>query len=61
MAHCRQTAGKWYRGILEAGEQFIVRWHEADAEMSRQRRGPAVGGVQGNSGRGGQQVECQEN
>ncbi|MEP5351924.1 MAG: hypothetical protein ABJZ75_06195 [Luteolibacter sp.] len=45
-----KKAGKWYRGILEAAERFMVRWHEAEAELSRQRRASAVGGVQGMGG-----------
>ena len=28
----------------------MVRWNEADAEIRRQRRAPAVDGVQGNEG-----------
>ena len=48
-----KKAGKWYRGIREAAERFMVRWHEDEAELSRQRRASAVGGVQGNGGRGG--------
>ena len=47
-----KKAGKWYRGILEEAERFMVRWHEAEAESSRQRRGSAVDGIQWN-GRGG--------
>ena len=36
-----KKAGKWwYRGVLE--ERFMVRWHEAEAELSRQRRASAV-------------------
>ena len=31
----------------------MVRWHEDEAELRRQRRAPAVGDVQGNGGRGG--------
>ena len=42
-----------YRGILEATERFMVRWHETEAEMSRQRRASAVDGGQGNGGGGG--------
>ena len=30
-----------------------MRWHEAEAEMSRQSRASAVDGVQGNGGGGG--------
>ncbi|MEP3868643.1 MAG: hypothetical protein ABJM32_09625, partial [Parasphingorhabdus sp.] len=47
----KQT-GKWYRGILEAAEQFMGRWHEAEAKLSRQRRASAAGSVRGNGGRG---------
>ena len=46
-------AGEWYRGILKAVERSMVRWHEAEAEMSRQRHASAVDGVQGNGGGGG--------
>ena len=46
-------AGKWYRGVLEAAERFMVKWHEKEAQLSRQRRASAVGGAQGNGGRGG--------
>ena len=48
-----KKAGKWYRGVLEAAERFMVRWHEDDAQLKRQRRESAVGGAQGNGGRGG--------
>ena len=48
-----KKAGKWYMGILETAERFMVRRHEAEAEMSRQPRASAVGGVQGNEGVGG--------
>ena len=47
------TAGKWYRGVLEAAERFMARWHEDEARVSRQRRASAVGGAQDNGGRGG--------
>ena len=23
-----KKAGKWYRGVLEAAERFMARWHE---------------------------------
>ena len=53
----RSTAGKkpgeWYRGILEAAERFMVKWHEVETQLSRQRHASAVGGAQGNGGRGG--------
>ena len=48
-----KKARKWYRGILDAAERFMVRSYEAEAELSRQRRASAVGGIQGNGGRGG--------
>ena len=48
-----KKAGKRYRGVLEAAERFMVRWHEDEAELSRQRSASAVGGAQGNGGRGG--------
>ena len=40
-----KKAGKWYRGALEEGERFMVRWDEDGAELSRQRRASTVGGV----------------
>ena len=43
-------AGKWYRGVLEAAERFMVRWHEDEAQLSRHRRASAVGGARGNGG-----------
>ena len=46
-------AGKWYWGVLEAAERVMVRWHEVESELSRQRHASAVGGVQGDGGRGG--------
>ena len=55
MFHCSKKSGEVAPGDLEAAERLLVRWHEADAEMSRQRRAFAVDGVQGNVGGGGQQ------
>ena len=26
-----KKAGKWYRGVLEAAEWFMVKWHEDEA------------------------------
>ena len=40
------------RGVLEAAERFVERWHEDEAQPSRQRRGNVVGGARGNRGRG---------
>ena len=52
MVTAANKAGKWYRGVFEAAERFMVGWHEAEAELSRQRRASTVGGVQGNAGGG---------
>ena len=43
-----KKAGKRYRRVLEATERFMARWHEGEAQLSRQRRAFAVGGAQGN-------------
>ena len=43
-----KKAGNWYRGILEAAEQFMVRWHENEAKVSRKRHASVMGGVEGN-------------
>ena len=48
-----KSTGKVYRRTLEAAERFMVRWHDNEAELSRQRRSSAVDGVQGNGGGGG--------
>ena len=34
-----KKAGKWHRGFLEAAARFMVRWHEAETDMSRKWRG----------------------
>ena len=49
-----KKAGKWYRGFLEAGEQFTVKWQTGEAELSRQRHAFLMGGTLG-SGKGGEQ------
>ena len=54
VGHCNN---KWYPGVLEAAERFMVKWHEDEAQLSRQRRASAVGGAQGNGGRGATGVE----
>ena len=41
-------AGKWYRGVLEAAERFMAKWHENEATMSRNQHTSATGGAQGN-------------
>ena len=43
-----KKAGNWYRGVLEAAEQFMVRWHENEAKVSRKRHASVMGGVQRN-------------
>ena len=48
-----KKAREWYRKTLQPAVQFMVRWHEAEAEMSRQRRASVVDGAQGNGGGGG--------
>ena len=45
--------GEVIRGVHEAAEGFMVRWHEDEAELSGHRRASAVGGVQENGERGG--------
>ena len=45
-----KKAGKWYRGVLEAAERFMVRY-EDEAQLSRQRCATAVSGAQGSGGR----------
>ena len=47
-----KKAGKWYRGVLEAAERFMVMWHKDEADASRKRHASAAGGAQG-SGNGG--------
>ena len=46
-------AAKLSRGVLGAAEQSMARWHEDEAQPSRQRCASAVGGSQGNEGSGG--------
>ena len=43
-----KKAGKWYRGVLEAAERFMARWHEDGAKLSRQRQESTMGAVHGN-------------
>ena len=60
MAHCSKKASRWYRGLLDAAERFMVKWHGDEAKLRRQRRASVVGGAQGNRGEGGQQKEWKE-
>ena len=48
-----KTAGKWYRGVLEAAERFMATWHENEAKLSRNHHAFATGGDQGNRKGGG--------
>ena len=48
-----KMAGKWFLGVLEAAERFMLRWPTDEAQQSRQRRASAMDGAQGNGGRGG--------
>ena len=48
-----ENMGKSYRGVLGAAERFMKRWHEDEAQLSRQRHTSTVDGAQGNAGRGG--------
>ena len=48
-----KKAGKWYRGVLEATERFMGKWHEIEATLSRNRHASATGGPQGNRREGG--------
>ena len=52
-----QKAGKWYRGVLEAAERFMAKWHENEATLSRNRNASlrvvpkGIGGWAGSSRR----------
>ena len=54
-----KKAGKWYRGVLDADERFMVRFmvrgHKDEADMSRKRHASAVGSAKGH-GKGGATV-----
>ena len=47
------TAGKWYRGVLEAAERFMDKWHENGATLSRNRHASYTGSAQGSRKGGG--------
>ena len=59
-----KKAGKWYRGVLDADERFMVRfmvrWHKDEADMSRKRHASTVGGAQGNGKGGGNSRKVDE-
>ena len=48
-----KKVGKWCRGVLEAAERFMAKWHENEATLSRIRQASATGGAQGNRKGGG--------
>ena len=50
-----QKAGKWYRGVLEAAERFMTKWHEIEVTLIRNPHASATGGPQGSRKGGGQQ------
>ena len=48
-----KKASKWYRGVLEAAERFMDKWHENEATLRRNRHASDTGGAQGNRSGGG--------
>ena len=50
-----KKAGKWYRGVLEAAERLMAKWHENGATLSRNRHASATRIAQGNGKDGGGQ------
>ena len=56
-----KKAGTWYLGVIEAAERTMARWHEHDAELSRQRGASAGGGAQENGERGGNRRSVEGN
>ena len=40
----KKKVDKWYRGVLEAVERFMAKWHEIEATLSRHRNGSATDG-----------------
>ena len=55
-----KKAGKWYRGVLEAAERFMITWHKDEANASGKRHKSAVGGAQGNGKGGGNSRKVDE-
>ena len=47
----RKITGKWYRGVIQAAERFMVKRHEDEAQLNRQHRASAVSGAEGNGGK----------
>ena len=44
----KKKVDKWYRGVLEAVERFMAKWHEIEATLSRNRHASTTGDSQGN-------------
>ena len=42
-----KKASKWYRGVLEAAENVMARWHEHETTLSRNSHASDTGGAQG--------------
>ena len=40
MATAANKGGKWYRGVVEAAECFMTRWHRDEADSSWLRHAP---------------------
>ena len=54
-----KKGGKWYRGVVEAAEWFMTRWHRDEAESSSyatQQRTPRVMTREAGGGKGGAAV-----
>ena len=53
----KKKNGNWYRGagrgVLEAAERFMARWHDDETQLRRQHRASAVGGARGIGWSGG--------
>ena len=47
-----KSGGKWYRGVIEAAEHFMVRWRETEVERSWLRHA-AENVKSGDKGKGG--------
>ena len=46
-----KKSGKWYRGIVETADCFMVRWHRGEAQRSRLRHAAEDAKI-GENGRG---------
>ena len=43
-----KNAGKWFRGVFEASERCMAKWHDIEVTLSRNRHTSATGGPDGN-------------